>query len=217
MNKQIVALVLASGISFFAPGAQASAPTGDYVEARTASVFAGACHWGGEYVSDGREAVMAWHFTDGDWQGVSLAGLSALAVVRADTNLARPEAQRLTQLYVDVKATPAQQTALVAALTTRHAQAFGQLKSVTPQSITFARSPLGGYRVTAPQVATLSVDALPDRACCKQPSNVWYAPLVPIQDRRVGYTERVKCDARAGGDAWSRSSENSAFYGAFTL
>ena len=38
---------------------------GDYVEARTASVFCGACHFNGEYMSTGNDAVAAWHFTSG--------------------------------------------------------------------------------------------------------------------------------------------------------
>ena len=32
---------------------------GDYVEVRTASVFAGACHYNGEVVTTGRDAMMA--------------------------------------------------------------------------------------------------------------------------------------------------------------
>ena len=31
-------------------------PAGRYVESRTAAVFAGACHYNGEYCADGREA-----------------------------------------------------------------------------------------------------------------------------------------------------------------
>ncbi|HEY4330472.1 MAG TPA: hypothetical protein VGN88_12105, partial [Phycisphaerae bacterium] len=35
--------------------------TGDYVEARTASVFCGACHYNSEILCAGRDGVMAWH------------------------------------------------------------------------------------------------------------------------------------------------------------
>src|SRR5256886_12382406 len=68
--------------------------TGDYVEVRTASVFAGACHYNGELVTTGRDAVMAWHVTAGEWQGVDLAGVRAVAGVSADANLARAPARR---------------------------------------------------------------------------------------------------------------------------
>lgn len=206
------------GITLLGPGlaARAAAPTGDYVEARTASVFAGACHYGGEYESDGHEAVSAWHFTGGDWHGVSLAGLSAVAVVRADSNLGIAGVKRSTMLYVDAKANPAQRAALAQALSTRYAKSLGTVNSVTPTAITFTH-PKDGFRVQAPGVAALSIAALPDRACCKQPNLVWYAPLAPLTDRRVGYTQLASCTAKTGGDAWSRGNENSAFYGTFTL
>ena len=216
MNKNIFTTafsVLALGSAL---AASASAPTGDYVEARTASVFAGACHYSGEYVSDGRDAVLAWHFKGGDWHGVSLAGVSAVAVVRADNNLAEPTARRATMLYVDAHATAAQQKALAEALTARYAASLGTVTTAGTAAISFQHL-ANGYRVSAPQIAALSVDALPNRECCKQPNLVWYSPLAPVTDRRVGYTQAASVSARTGGDAWTRGGENSAFYGTFTL
>lgn len=216
MNKSIFTATLAAGILGGALGASASAPTGDYVEARTASVFAGACHYSGEYVSDGREAVLAWRFKGGDWHGVPLAGVSAVAVVRADNNLAEPTAHRTTMLYVDAHATSAQQKALAEALNARYAASLGTITPAGTVAITF-RHLANGYRVSAPQVAALSVDALPNRDCCKQPNLVWYKPLAPVTNRRVGYTQTASVTARTGGDTWTRGGENSAFYGTFTL
>lgn len=216
MRNNLSTAILAAGVFALPLMARAATPTGDYVEARTASVFAGACHYSGEYVADGREAVMAWHFKAGDWHGVPLAGLAAVAVVRADNNLAEPTAHRTTALFLDSKATPAQQTALAQALTTRYAATFGDVKSEGTATITFTRTASGGYRVRAPQVAALSVDAMPNRECCKQPNLVWYKPLAPITDRRVGYTQLASITARTGGDPWTRDNENSAFYGTFT-
>jgi len=216
MKSQVLTALLSAGLLGGALAASASAPTGDYVEARTASVFAGACHYSGEYVSDGRDAVLAWHFKGGDWHGVPLAGVSAVAVVRADNNLAEPTARRATMLYVDVHATPAQQKALAEALTARYAASLGTVTSAGMAAISF-RHLANGYRVSAPQIAALSVDALPNRECCKQPNLVWYSPLAPVTDRRVGYTQAASVSARTGGDAWTRGGENSAFYGTFTL
>lgn len=216
MNKSILTALLSAGVLGTALGASASAPTGDYVEARTASVFAGACHYNGEYLSDGREAVLAWHFKGGDWHGVPLAGVSAVAVVRADNNLAETSAHRATLLYVDSHATPTQQKALAEALNARYAATLGTVTPAGTAAISFKRL-AGGYRVSAPQIAALSVDALPNRECCLQPNLVWYKPLAPVTDRRVGYTQAASVTARTGGDAWTRGGENSAFYGTFTL
>jgi hypothetical protein len=67
--------------------------------------------------------------------------------------------------------------------------------------------------VDAPGYAKLVVKALPDRACCKMPHLVWYEPLVPLQDRRVGYTVEAKSQGADGFQPWTDAGENTAFYG----
>jgi hypothetical protein len=41
------------------PAAAGDTLTGRYVEVRTAAVFAGACHYNGEVVTRGRDAILA--------------------------------------------------------------------------------------------------------------------------------------------------------------
>ena len=73
------------------------------------------------------------------------------------------------------------------------------------------------YHVTAAGYAELSIQPMPDDACCSQPSLVWYTPLVPLAHRKVGYAESAAYTAGTLGDPWQRSDENDAFYGAFSL
>src|ERR1700722_5836891 len=73
---------------------------GDYVEARTASVFAGACHYNGELVTTGRDAVMAWNITAGSWNGTDLSGLLAMAAVTSQSNLGEENAGRKSEVLV---------------------------------------------------------------------------------------------------------------------
>src|SRR6478735_7691951 len=86
----------ATGISAILPAAPAPAPaavkaslpvTGDYVEARTASVFAGACHYNGEFVTTGRDALLAWNFSKGSFNGIDLSGTRAVAAVTSFDSL----------------------------------------------------------------------------------------------------------------------------------
>src|SRR5947209_20601140 len=81
---------------------------GDYVEVRTASVFAGACHFNGEVTTTGRDALMAWNISSGNWEGVDLAGLRAIAVVSADDNLSNAAASRRSEIILDQSASHAQ-------------------------------------------------------------------------------------------------------------
>ena len=61
--------------------------TGEYLEARSVNVYVGACHFGSEYVEGGKEATIVWNIEQGMWQGVSLRGLTVVAVVSAQKNL----------------------------------------------------------------------------------------------------------------------------------
>src|SRR5205809_7304235 len=89
---------------------------GDYVEVRTASVFAGACHYNGEVTTTGRDALMAWNVTSGSWDGVDLKGVRAIAVVSADDNLSNAQAGRRSELIIDKAASHSQAVALLSAL-----------------------------------------------------------------------------------------------------
>ena len=215
MNVRTIVLTSLAALSLTAGFARAEIK-GDYVEARTASVFAGPCHYNGEVVTTGREAVLAWNVAAGDWKGVDLAGVRAVAVVTSDANLSDAKAARKAELIVDASATDAQATAIVEALKEKAGAALGEVVAVKRAAVTFAREG-DAYAVKAGDVAVLDVKAMPDAACCKQPSDVWYAPLVTLADRKVGFTAQAKYAGGAAGGAWQRAGENSAFYGSFTL
>src|SRR6266542_6770154 len=89
---------------------------GDYVEVRTASVFAGACHFNGEVVTTGRDALMAWNVTSGSWNGINLNGVRAIAIVNSEENLANAQATRHTELILDQSANHDQKVAMLDAL-----------------------------------------------------------------------------------------------------
>src|SRR5260370_37509123 len=92
----MVAVVLLVWVGAVGLTSQAEQPNvkGDYVEVRTASVFAGACHYNGEVTTTWREALMAWDGTSGSWNGTDLTVLRAIALVRAYDNLSHDQAAR---------------------------------------------------------------------------------------------------------------------------
>ncbi|HEX8068939.1 MAG TPA: DUF1326 domain-containing protein [Pyrinomonadaceae bacterium] len=211
----LTALALAGVL---AVGSQAGAPsvTGDYVEVRTASVFAGACHYNGELMTTGRDAVLAWRVAAGRWQGVDLAGVRALAVVSADANLAAADAPHRAEIVVDASASDAQADAFVAALRARYGTTLGRVLVVRRAPVSFTHE-TDAYAISTPNVAELTVRALPNRECCKMPHLVWYSPLVPLADRRVGFTAAARYDGGAAGERWQQAGQNSAFYGSFAF
>lgn len=187
---------------------------GDYVEVRTASVFAGACHYNGEVVTTGRDAMMAWNVTSGKWQGVDLAGVRALAIVTSEANLS-DNAARSSEVILDSKASEAQSKAMLDALKQKYAATLGNVVTVRYAPINFDHT--GRSYAVAADDASINVEAMPNDLCCKMPNLVWYSPLVILENRKVGYTVKATYSGKTIAAPWSRSGENSAFYGSFSL
>ena len=189
---------------------------GDYVETRTASVFAGACHYNGELTTTGRDALMAWNVAAGRWKGVELAGVRAVAIVSADSNLADNGSDRRSEIIINREASHAQAVALVDALKTKYQTALGRVVSVSSAPVKFEHE-AKAYYVSTTNLASMSVEAMPNDLCCKMPNLVWYAPLVTLESRKVGFTKKAIYAGDAVGEPWQRTEENSAFYGSFSF
>ncbi len=193
-----------------------SNPHGDYVEARTASVFAGACHFNGEVVTTGRDALLAWQFKSGSWRDTDLSGVRVMAVVSSKANLGDASAPRTSEIVIDTSATRAQADAAVDAIRAHAGLSLGKIVSIRRASIAF-RHQAGEYRVDSPGFGAMDVQAMPNDECCKQPNLVWYSPLVHLTNRKVGYTVNAAYTAGTLGEPWQRGDENGAFYGAFAF
>ena len=218
MRKRLfaaLAMIVAVSALVFSSRAENVSLRGDYVEVRTASVFAGACHFNGEVVTTGRDALMAWNVTSGKWQDVDLTGVRVMAIVSADANLAEGNAARRSEIVIDSHASRAQALAMVNALRSRYAGSLGDVVAVRSAPIGFERK--GRTYAVVTNDAAINVEAMPNDLCCKMPNLVWYTPLVGLENRKVGYTSKALYSGKIVGEPWSRSGENSAFYGSFSL
>ena len=211
----IAAMVVAVSAMVFSSQAENVSLRGDYVEVRTASVFAGACHYNGEVVTTGRDAMMAWNVTSGKWQGVDLSGVRVLAIVSADANLGEESAARQSEIIVDSNTSRTQALAIINALKEKYAASLGNVVEVRSAPIKFERN--GRTYAVLTNEAAINVEAMPNDLCCKMPNLVWYSPLVGLENRKVGYTSKALYSGKVVGEPWSRSGENSAFYGLFAL
>ena len=209
------AMLVAVSALVFSSQAENVSLRGDYVEVRTASVFAGACHYNGEVVTTGRDAMMAWRVNSGQWQGVDLSGVRVMAIVSADANLDEKNAARQSEIIIDAQASRAQALAMVNALKEKYAASLGQIVAVRSAPISFERNGRSYSVVT--NEAAMNVEGMPNDLCCKMPNLVWYSPLVGLENRKVGYTAKALYAGKLVTEPWSRSGENSAFYGSFSL
>jgi hypothetical protein len=187
------------------------APAGHYVESRTAAVFAGACHYNGEWCTEGREALCVWHFDEGFYAGVDLSGVDVALSLRADANLAAPEAETRRAVYLSGSA-GAEALELLRA---REPELFRGAQLLDGARIEAHFGADGSYSVEGGKLFALSGRALADRACCKMPLNVWYTPFAKLEGRVVGDNQVFRMSDERLGRVFERPGENAAFTGTF--
>lgn len=193
----------------------ADAITGEYVEARSAAVYAGACHYNSEFTTAGREAVLAWKVTKGAYNGVTLDGLRVMALVSGGDNLAVEGATRRSVLIVEESATKEQREALVALLKTKLGKTLGAVAAVKAAPIRF-ESDSAKVTVSAGKTATLNVSRYPCKHCM-MPATTWYAPVAPTQDFSVAQGVETGYSDTTLGISWSQASTDNVFIGKFVM
>ena len=189
---------------------------GEYLEARSVSVYVGACHYGAEYVEGGREATLVWNIRQGSWKGVSLEGLTVVAVVTAKNNLAVDISTRRSVLYLDEKATSEQRTALIDLMTTKRGEMLGEIVRTESAPITFTKEGVK-YDLRVGKVLTLSVSRYPCQNCT-QPHQIWYKPLEQLDTPIVGKSTSYCYQDKILSVTWNCGEDtNNVFVGSFAM
>ena len=208
-----LALIFIAGFAF---ATESATVQGEYIEARSASVYVGACHFGSEYVEGGREATAIWNIQSGSWNDVSLENLTVVAVISAKSNLAIDTKTRRSVLYMDPSTTPEQRAALSDMLTTKQADILGEVVATQTAPIEFTKNGTK-YDVTVGKVLALSANRYPC-AGCTQPHQIWYKPLTTIQNAIVGKSEVYRYKDTHLPVTWQQSgAENNVFVGDFLM
>ena len=209
-----VLLVAASVCAGTSPTVQ-----GEYVEARTAEVFAGGCVMSSEAETIGREAVMAWRIARGSYDGVSLDGLTVVAAVAGDRNLGireiggvAPSVVRAA-IIVDERATEAQRRALVRLAGAMSGGLLDNVVDVSAAPITFTSS--AHKVVVTARDAQLAVQrhVHHDPNCGAMQ---WFHPFATGTSASIGLAEAHVFSGRSLGTRWSDPHKKSAFVGAFS-
>lgn len=217
--KQCILTALVAAIPTLLAASGATAVSGDYVEARTAEVFAGGCIQGSEGEAAGREAILAWRVGRGQVNGVSLDGLSVVAIVAGDANLsmheiggARPHTIRAA-IRVDARASTAQREALVT-MAKALSPVVRDIVDVKAVPIAFTRD-AAGLAVTAGEASLEVATQMDHSATCG--AMQWYDPLAKITNAAMGHTKSEAWSGSSLGTQWSMGDKRASFYGAFEL
>ena len=189
---------------------------GEYIEARSASVYVGACHYGSEYVEGGKEATLVWNIRKGIWNDVQLDGLTVVAVVRAKDNLAIDTKTRKSVVYVDSEATPKQQAAISDMLSKKQVDILGTVVTTQTAAIDYIKDGTK-YDVSVGKVLQLSANRYPCEHCT-QPHQIWYQPLIEVQNPIVGKSEIYRYKDIHLPVNWQQGeATNNVFVGSFSM
>jgi hypothetical protein len=192
--------------------------SGSYVEARTAEVITGACIMGSEAETMGKEAVLAWKVDRGSFNGISLDGLSIVAAVAGDKNLGIQEvggekAVTRSTLFVDQRANPAQQLALVAMASDLSKSTLGTIVNVSPAPIRFSDGEAEVLVTGGPVTLEVSKHAPHEETCGAMQ---WFHPLSSVDQAEIGLTAQHSFTGSGLGSKWSDPNRRSSFFGTFS-
>ena len=222
MRKSLVTIMILTLAA--AGGAFAAGLTGEYVEARTADVYTGACFANGEVNLVGDLAVFGWHITSGAWQGVPLDGLSVAAAVKASATLGDGFHSAFpvkSILIIDERANTEQRAALKSFAQHMSKDLLQDIVRVEyrPVSLTIKGGNLHSATATlvAGDLAKVQTRALSDDDQICHNEGVWYQPLTELDHAMPAYALANEYRGQGLDTTWSSPYKRSAFVGSFRV
>ncbi len=195
---------------------------GTYVEARTCQVYTGPCFANGEVGSVGKDAVLAWRFTDGSMNGASLAGQSVAIVVNASETLGfngfNDAKTKNALLIIDASADAEQAAALRAFALNQTGLSAEQVAGIQRAKIAME---FNFYDLTAELtvgnfVKLSARKARPNDCICSNES-AYYPPLTKLKGFVPGVTIEGEVTARKLSTRWSIPDTRTAYLGTFEV
>jgi hypothetical protein len=222
MRKTLVLSVLLMGLAAAALAASQPQIRGEYLETRSADVYVGQCFANSEMNLTGQEAIVAWHITDGSWNGVSLAGLNIVGAIKAQATLGDPYGKPYpakSVLIVDRQATPEQRQALI-----NFAQEMGGelLRHVVrvldgPIDMEVAQEQHSARaRLQAGDVVTVETRAIGEKDHLCGNEDTFYQPLTPTAHAMAAVAMTNEYRGNDLNDSWTLHNKRSAFVGTFS-
>lgn len=194
---------------------------GDYVEVRSADVFTGPCFANSEVNLEGKQAMMAWRVNQGSFHGVSLDGLSVVAVVLANSTLGdefHDPAPAKAVLIVDERASNSQRHALQAFAKSMGGALLDHVLRVDAAPIKLEMGATHGtVTLTAGNLAHITTRGMcaADHLCGNEV--VYYQPLTKLAHSMPAFTLEEGFHGKGLGEIWTRADTRSAFVGKFSL
>ncbi len=224
MRRSLTAslLLLSAGVLVRAASLPRTSVAGEYVEARTADVYTGACFANSEVNLTGDTAVFGWRVTQGSWKGVNLDGLGVVGVVKASATLGdrfHTAFPVRSILIIDERANAEQRLALRGLAQHLSKDLLQDVVHVyyEPVSLTFEGGNLHAAAATliAGNLAKIRTRAIDEGDMICHHEEVWYDPLTELDHAMPAYALANEYRGQGLGTTWSSPYKRSAFVGSF--
>jgi len=198
-------------------GQQPRRISGEYIEDRSNRVFGCYCEWSGERVTGGREVILGWRISEGEFQGVTLAGVKMAAVIIGEASLSAGAAPRKSLLFLDSETTPAQREAAEALLRRQFGGLLGRILSTNTVSIGFRRD-AGRASLRIGDLLNLAMRKGNPPRDSLQGAIRWYEPFLPLSEETLGMTLNTRYQGDEFNQHWDLNETGiSGYFGTFTL
>lgn len=215
-------LALLSALGIAVSTALAGSVSGDYLEVRSCDVYTGPCFANAEMNLTGKEGMLLWSVKEGNWNGVDLAGLNVMAVVRANGTLGDLKYNPRTGdtiLIVDAKANSAQRQALENFAHTMGGKLISHVvdvKSAPIESSLGTCAKKGCASVEAGDLVEIKTSCLSAKHDICGNEETYYPPLSRAEGAYPVFTELASYNGSGLNVTWQISGKRSAFLGKFS-
>jgi hypothetical protein len=209
-------------LTVLASAASAQQIYGEYIESRNADIYTGHCFAMSEVNLMGDQAIVGWHVSKGEWNGVKLDGLSIVGIAKASGTLGSAFENPFPAkaiLIVDAKATTQQRDALKAFAQEMGGELLKNIVRTESAPITLdleftGEHPTGG-KLQAGDVASVVARSLTpkDKICGHE--QTYYPPLTPTTHTMPTAASLDQFTGEGLGVTWTLREKRSAFVGHF--
>lgn len=218
-----LSLLVAVAVAVVGGRAQA-AISGDYVESRTCDIYTGPCFANAQMGLAGHQAVLAWSIDEGTYEGVDLTGLKAVMAVRASNTLSfgggldiDPFPVRAV-ILLDERATPIQRQALERFVRDQTAHMAPDVERIDVAAIQMKVDHVSMVaNLSAGEEVRLTTRKLKKGDCVCSNEELYYPPLVAVDNAEAAYTLDGGFSGRGLRSTWSNPGSRSAYLATFYL
>ncbi len=215
----ILSLCSLSVPAFVMADGQGGGISGDYVETRSAEIYAGPCISNSEVNLAGDQAILGWRINQGSWEGVPLEGLGIIAAVKAKATIGDPYGKPYpakTVLIVDERASAEQRLALEHFARSKAGELLANVVSVEAAPIHFEERGHGTIVLSGGDIVRIETRGMTEEDHLCGNAELCYKPITALSHAMPVFSLVNQFTGKGLDVKWRIADKSSAFFGTFS-